>query len=169
MPDRVALDAKRRSRPKRPTPAKRTGRSLTSAHRAHPDLQKDPIWTKTDEVLDNPDVFAKTFADCTATTVFMDDEFEARLPDYKTCSRAEPAVRLYRDAELRRFRHGRGEARHGGQARRVFRFDLKNGTGTWWTYRRGRQRSEARLCKICDGSAPYRFAMSRPWLADFGL
>ncbi|MVF24161.1 conjugal transfer mating pair stabilization protein TraN [Methylocaldum sp. BRCS4] len=148
---------------------------IDSAHRAHPDLQKDPIWTKTDEVLDNPDVFAKTFADCTATTVFMDDEFEARLPDYKTCLRvpnppsACTATRNYAVSQ------DTVEVKLGtvGKHDVSFRFDLKNGTGTWWSdIGAGGNVQVPKLdyAKICDGSAPYRIRHVKTvgWL-DSGL
>lgn len=161
------------------TEATQTGEAyrtvIDAAHRAHPDLRNDPVWTKTDDVLDHHDLFAKTFADCTASTVFTDDEFEARLPDYKTCLRvpnppsACTATRNYAVSQ------DTVEVKLGtiGKHNVSFSFDLKNGTGTWWSdIGAGGNVQVPKLdyAKICDGSAPYRIRHVKTvgWL-DSGL
>ncbi|CAI8818375.1 conjugal transfer mating pair stabilization protein TraN [Methylocaldum szegediense] len=148
---------------------------IHSARRAHPDLRKDPIWTKTEEVLDNHDLFAKTFADCTASTVFTEHEFEARLPDYKTCLRVPNPPSTCTATRNYTVSQDTVEVKLGtiGKHDVSFSFDLKNGTGTWWSdIGAGGIVEVPKLdyAKICDASAPYRIRHVKTvgWL-DSGL
>jgi conjugal transfer mating pair stabilization protein TraN len=104
---------------------------IHGAYRSHPDLTNDPVWGATDYVFENYDLFAKTFADCTSTTVFRDGQFSARLPDYKTCVRGPsppPSCTAKRLLEVSEYNATVSVATDGWDIN-TWRFDLKTGTG----------------------------------------
>jgi conjugal transfer mating pair stabilization protein TraN len=134
---------------------------VKAANRSHPDLTNDPVWGSTDYVMANHDLFAKDFADCTSTTVFKDTNFSARLPDYKTCMRGPnppPNCTANRQYTVSR---ETAEVKLGtvGKHDVSFTFDLRNGTGSWWSdIGAGGQVVVPKLdyAKICDGSGAYK-------------
>jgi conjugal transfer mating pair stabilization protein TraN len=58
-----------------------------SVDRSRPDMTNDALWSQTDEVLDNFEALAATFADCTTETTFTESERQTHVPDYRTCER----------------------------------------------------------------------------------
>jgi hypothetical protein len=58
-----------------------------SVDRSHPDMTNDPLWSRTDDVLDNFDELAESFADCSIQTEFTEGERYTHVPDYRTCER----------------------------------------------------------------------------------
>ena len=58
-----------------------------SVDRSRPDWRLDPLWSQTDEVLDDFEAIAKTFADCTTETTFTNTTRETHIADYRTCDR----------------------------------------------------------------------------------
>jgi len=58
-----------------------------SVDRSRPDMTNDPLWSQTDDVLDNFDELAASFADCSIHTEFTEDERYTHVPDYRTCER----------------------------------------------------------------------------------
>jgi conjugal transfer mating pair stabilization protein TraN len=58
-----------------------------SVERPRPDLSHDPLWSQTDNVLDNFEELAASFADCSIQTEFSEGERYAHVPEYRTCER----------------------------------------------------------------------------------
>jgi conjugal transfer mating pair stabilization protein TraN len=58
-----------------------------SVDRSRPDMTNDPLWSQTDDVLDNFEDLAATFADCSIETTFTDGERQTHVPDIRTCER----------------------------------------------------------------------------------
>lgn len=58
-----------------------------SVDRSHPDMGHDPLWSQTDEVLDNVEQLAASFADCSIQSEFTEGERFTHVPDYRTCER----------------------------------------------------------------------------------
>jgi hypothetical protein len=58
-----------------------------SVERPRPDLSNDPLWSQTDEVLDNFEELAESFADCSIQTELTEGERYTHVPDYHTCER----------------------------------------------------------------------------------
>jgi conjugal transfer mating pair stabilization protein TraN len=58
-----------------------------SVDRSHPDMTNDPLWSQTDEVLDNFEALAASFADCSIQTELTEDKRYTHVPDYRTCER----------------------------------------------------------------------------------
>lgn len=52
-----------------------------------PDLTNDPLWTNTDKVIDNQDLFDKEFSDCKQTTETTKTTTSKHVSDMKTCER----------------------------------------------------------------------------------
>jgi len=65
--------------------AYRTVRGLAGMQQ--PDLTSDPIWTQTDEVTGNIDLFAAGFSDCTLDSRFREGTLGAHVPQYEYCTR----------------------------------------------------------------------------------
>ena len=58
-----------------------------SVDRSRPDMRNDPLWSQTDDVLDNFEDLAASFADCSIDTRFTEGERRAHVPDIHTCER----------------------------------------------------------------------------------
>jgi len=58
-----------------------------SVDRSRPDMLNDPLWSQTDDVLDNFEDLAATFADCSIDTRFTEGERRTHVPDIQTCER----------------------------------------------------------------------------------
>ena len=58
-----------------------------SVERSRPDMRLDPLWSQTDDVLDNFEAIAETFAHCETLTTFTDSTRQTHVPDYRTCDR----------------------------------------------------------------------------------
>ena len=58
-----------------------------SVDRSRPDMLNDPLWSQTDDVLDNFEDLAASFADCSIDTRFTEDERRTHVPDIHTCER----------------------------------------------------------------------------------
>ncbi|HVP13677.1 MAG TPA: conjugal transfer mating pair stabilization protein TraN [Phycisphaerae bacterium] len=134
---------------------------IKSSNRSHPDLSNDPVWGATDYVVGNYALFAQSFADCTSTTVFKDSQFSARLPDYKTCIRGPDPPPNCTGKRQFAVSQETAEVKLGtvGQFDVSFSFDLRNGTGSWWSdIGAGGKVVVPRLDydKICDGSGAYK-------------
>jgi conjugal transfer mating pair stabilization protein TraN len=55
--------------------------------RSRPDMRLDPLWSQTDEVLDEFPVLAQSFADCRWSSTFSERSRQAHVPHYRTCER----------------------------------------------------------------------------------
>jgi conjugal transfer mating pair stabilization protein TraN len=64
---------------------------INNAHQSHPDLQNDPVWTITDQIMSNFTLWAQSFSDCTTTTTQTATSQTVQVPDYKLCVR-EPTI-----------------------------------------------------------------------------
>ncbi|HDV6122846.1 TPA: conjugal transfer protein TraN [Pseudomonas aeruginosa] len=58
-----------------------------SVQMIRPDLSKDPIWSSTDDVNDNMQMFEQEFADCSKTSTIKKGVTTKHIPDYKTCEK----------------------------------------------------------------------------------
>lgn len=58
-----------------------------TAQLQRPDITNDPLWTNTDTVFSNQDLFEKEFADCSEENTYNKITLTKRVPDYKTCER----------------------------------------------------------------------------------
>ncbi len=58
-----------------------------SVDRSRPDMRNDPLWSQTDDVLDNFEDLAASFADCSIDSRFTVGERRAHVPDIQTCER----------------------------------------------------------------------------------
>lgn len=52
-----------------------------------PNIKNDPLWSNTDTVIKNQDVFEKEFADCKENSEVTPTTITKHVPDYKTCER----------------------------------------------------------------------------------
>lgn len=52
-----------------------------------PNIKNDPLWSNTDKVIKNQDVFEKEFADCKETTEVKPTTITKHVPEYKTCEK----------------------------------------------------------------------------------
>ena len=64
---------------------------INNAHQSHPDLQNDPIWTTSDQILANFTPWAQSFSDCTTTTTQTATTQTVQVPNYQLCVR-EPTI-----------------------------------------------------------------------------
>ena len=64
---------------------------INNTHQSHPDLQNDPIWTTSDQILANFTPWAQSFSDCTTTTTQTATTQTVQVPNYQLCVR-EPTI-----------------------------------------------------------------------------
>lgn len=64
---------------------------INNAHQSHPDLQNDPLWKSTDQVLTNFTPWAQSFSDCTTITTQTATTQTVTVPNYQLCVR-QPIV-----------------------------------------------------------------------------
>lgn len=58
-----------------------------TAQLQRPDISNDPLWSNTDTVFKNQDLFEKEFADCKEENTYSKTSLTKRVPEFKTCER----------------------------------------------------------------------------------
>lgn len=58
-----------------------------TANLKRPDISNDPLWSNTDNIMNNQALFEKDFADCKRESEVKDVKITKHIPDFKTCER----------------------------------------------------------------------------------
>ena len=60
---------------------------IDANNRSRPDMREDPIFDQTRDVMDDIDLIAEEFADCSTETNYFDQPITSHIPDFQNCTR----------------------------------------------------------------------------------